>query len=660
MNVGEKYYCSRCMREIGQEQICPHCGFDPSIPMPGSQMEEGTLLYHGRYELGTVIGQGGFGITYSAWDLVLDIPVAIKEYFPASYCERNASETDDVSPRPDCGAYYQLGLQTFVREARILAMLQNIRSVVKVYDCFEKNQTAYIVMEFVHGETLWSYCRDHRPDEKRLLKMLRGTIDDMILVHKAGVLHRDISPNNLLVQEDGMVKLIDFGAASNLSGTGNHATLNRHFAAPEQFDSDGKQGVYTDVYGLAATLYALFSGEMIQDAPSRLKEDHLRKPRKQGVRVSGRTSDSIFRALRLDPGKRTQSLEEFRAELYHLPRPIQSMRQKVLFALKIISVLLIAEGAMLLVKYGMDTHLLRQARLSAEALWQGDGELGYHLAVNYWTGVTGEEAFDRDTERAAFWYEWAAEHGSGEAATEYGYLLENGLRYERNIPMAVRYYRMGADAGVPRAFNNLGILYLRGTDVEPDAELALEYLARAADGGEGMAMVNLGQIFRNGICCEIDEEKAVAYYRAAAERDEPLGYLYLGECYAKGIGVEQDFTRFLEYCCRAAVLGCSDAMFRLGECYRTGELGYVDYSEAMDWYEAAMQESHGGGFYGAAILYRDGLGVEEDPIEASKLMHLAAFWGYEPAVEECRKMIAAGDGIVEENADEGALPEDLP
>lgn len=656
MNIGEINYCAKCMRDIGQEQICPHCGFDPSTSMPGNHLEEGTLLYHGRYELGTVIGQGGFGITYSAWDLVLDIPVAIKEYFPKFYCERNPSETDEVSPKPGCNVYYQLGFQTFVREARILASLQNIRSVVKVYDCFEKNQTAYIVMEFVRGENLGAYCKNHHPDEKKLLKMLRGTIDDMILVHKSGVLHRDISPNNLMIQEDGVVKLIDFGAASNLSDTKDPASLNQHFAAPEQFDINGKQGTYTDVYGLASTLYTLLSGEITQDAPSRQKKDNLRKPRKLNRKISRRTSNSIFRALRLDSKKRTQSLEDFRAELYHLPRPIQTPWQKMLYSLKIICAALLAEGVMFAVVYCNDTHLLRQIQLSAEAIWQEDCELGYYLATNYYTGITGEEEFERDYERAAYWYKWAANHGSGEAATDYGYYLEYGLKYEQNLPLAFHYYQIGADAGIPRAFNNLGLMYLYGKHVESNTELALKYIKRAAEGGNGLAMVNLGLIYQDGTFCQIDKDKAVAYYQAAVQQDEPLGYFLLGDCYAKGFGVKQDFTRFLEYCYRSALQGCIDAMFRLGECYRTGELGYVDYKEALNWYKSANQDFHGGALYESAIMYRDGLGIEIDPIEASSLMQLAAtFGGYQPAKDELEKMITEGYGIFSETYEDEAL-----
>lgn len=646
MNIGEKYYCSRCMREIEREGLCPHCGYDPAVFVAGSQLEEGTLLQNGRYELGTVIGQGGFGITYSAWDQVLDIPVAIKEYYPDCYCQRDTSETDAISTRPACGGYYHLGLRTFIREARILAMLQNIPTVVKVYDCFEKNNTAYIVMEFVRGETLQHYCQKHHPKEQELLNMLRNTIDDLILVHKAGVLHRDISPSNLLVQENGTVKLIDFGAAANLAkAEEKNPSLNRSFAAPEQYDANGEQGFWTDVYGLAATLYTLFTGEMIPDAPSRLEKDRLKKPRRAGAKISRRLSSAIFRGLRIDPRKRIQSMEEFRAELYHLPLPLQTRRQKAIFALKITLALFLVDGIMEGIVYCRDNHVPQQLGMTVTAILQQDAQVGYELATNYKLGILGEKKFPKDLDKAVYWYQWAIERGSVDAAVDYSCELEYGDPFEQNIPQAIAYYQMIVDEGNPFALNNLAVYYLRGEYLEKNVPLAMEYLQKAADAGEPRAMTNLGHIYRQGIDVEMDVEKALSWYQAAAEQDDPLGLLWLGICYGDGLGVQQDYTQFLKYAHRAAALGCGEAMFCLGECYRCGDFGYTDYKEAMNWYKAAMEANSGGGYYGAAILYRDGLGVAADPEKASSYMVWALVLGYEQAREECDEMYAANYGV---------------
>ena len=158
-------------------------------------------------------------------------------------------------------------------------------------------------------------------------------------------------------------------------------------------------------------------------------------------------------------------------------------------------------------------------------------------------------------------------------------------------------------------------------------------------------MTNLGHIYRQGIDVEMDVGKAFSWYQAAAKQDDPLGLLWLGICYGDGVGVQQDYTQFLKYAHRAASLGCGEAMFCLGECYRCGDFGYTDYKEAMNWYKAAMEVNYGGGYYGAAILYRDGLGVAADPEKSSSYMVWALLLGYEPAREECDEMNATNYGV---------------
>ena len=148
MNIGEEFYCSRCMCQIEDEDdICPHCGYDPYHDTEVHLLEEGTLLNNGRYQIGAVIGSGGFGITYAAWDRKFDQPVAIKEYYRKKLCTRNTTEDDTVTVNPDSEYVYQKGLDRFIREAKILNTLENVKNVVPVIEWFEANNTAYIVMK---------------------------------------------------------------------------------------------------------------------------------------------------------------------------------------------------------------------------------------------------------------------------------------------------------------------------------------------------------------------------------------------------------------------------------------------------------------------------------------------------------------------------------
>ena len=642
MNIGEAFYCSQCMRPLEEEGKCPFCGYDPSLPYQGPQLEEGTFLREGRYQLGAVIGRGGFGITYAAWDSVLELPVAVKEYFPDAFCSRDVLDGDEVIPLKDHAGHYQLGLQTFTREAHVLATLQNIAVVVKFFDCFEENGTAYIIMEYVRGQTLKDYCQTHALPVKKLLKLLRPTIDGLVLVHHSGVLHRDISPNNLMVQEDGTVKLIDFGAATSLEAAENGFALNRSFAAPEQYRPDGRVGPWTDVYGMAATLYTILSQQPLLPAPERLKADTIKedwKPRKQ---VPRRVRRTVFHSLALNPGRRPQTMEEFRAELYRLPYPLQTRKQKALYTAKVLAVVCLLEAGALGVWYCRTYKVPRQVQLALSAAVFGNEEAGYKLAYNYFRGYGGDEKFREDLDKAAYWYEWCIRHGSLDAAVAYANLLEDGNGFPQDIPKAIEYLRIGEAAGDPTALNNMAIHYLKGDYVEQNVPLAIDYFTRAAQAGNPMAMTNLGVAYWDGVGCEKDPQKAFSCFQMAAQQDEPLGTLCLGECYYEGIGVEKNTIKYLEYAYRAATLGSDEALFRLGEFYRTE---VQDYREAMYFYQLLMEKNIGEGYYGTAILYRDGLGVEADPYEASLNIFIAELLGCEEATAEFDRMNAEGYGI---------------
>ena len=248
MELNGAYYCSRCMREMEDDGICPHCGLDNDIIENNAPALEMYTLLENRYQLGSVIGSGGFGITYAAWDEKLWIPVAVKEYYPKEWVMRDCSVTDEITVRQEFQREYLIGKERFVRESRVLAMLQEIPGIVKVYDSFEENQTAYIVMEYVHGVTIDQYVKEQGLHHGKILQMMRQLVDALAAVHRQGVLHRDITPQNILVQGDGSVKLIDFGAAARIGQQGSTIILTQYYAPIEQYDRDnGRLGPWTEV-----------------------------------------------------------------------------------------------------------------------------------------------------------------------------------------------------------------------------------------------------------------------------------------------------------------------------------------------------------------------------------------------------------------------------
>lgn len=377
MNIGEKFYCSKCMREIEDEESkCPYhdCGYDPYHKTEEHMLEEGTLLNNGRYQIGAVIGSGGFGITYAAWDRKFDQPVAIKEYYSKKLCKRNTTEDDTVTVKANSEYMYQKGLDRFIREAKILNTLENVKNVVPVIEWFEANNTAYIVMKYIRGVTLEKYVKNNQIQPMKLISMMREIVDALVLVHKQGIIHRDISPTNIMVQEDGTMILIDFGAASFESqieeGKGKTAIFNRKYAPPEQYDESGMQGPWTDVYALSATIYHMVCGEPPVEAIARTGSDTLKSPDELGIHLRKNQIKAIMQGLTLKPEKRIQSMDIFRSVLYNLPMPEEVTRRRW-FMFKVISAaaIIIIISILIMINYSFGFYLGNGIRYS----FYGDG-----------------------------------------------------------------------------------------------------------------------------------------------------------------------------------------------------------------------------------------------------------------------------------------------
>ena len=274
--------CCACMKPTDQD-ICPHCGCPKTYQNDQNQLPVGTIL-RGQYLVGKVLGHGGFGITYIGWDLYLDIPVAIKEFYPTHAVNRDC--TQSLSVRVNTASMVQRfeeNRERFLREAKVLAKLRGIPQIVDVQSFFTENNTAYIIMEYVKGEDLRHYVQRRgggiRPDE--LLPLLEPVLHALAAVHKEGLMHRDITPDNIMLLPDGKVVLLDFGAAHDLENADadadlNHSTeaiLKHGFAPMEQYRSRGNLGPWTDEYGFCASIYYCLTGKVPPDAPSRAMDD---------------------------------------------------------------------------------------------------------------------------------------------------------------------------------------------------------------------------------------------------------------------------------------------------------------------------------------------------------------------------------------------------
>ena len=318
--------CMGCMELFGDEfEICPHCGYIVGTPAEEAvHMEPGTLL-HDRYIIGKVLGYGGFGVTYIGWDGKLEQKVAVKEYLPSEFSTRMPGQSRLTVFNGDKSEQFHDGLKKFVEEARHLAKFQNEGGIVKIFDSFEENQTAYIVMEYLEGETLTSYLkREKTIPEDRAVAMMIPIMESLQAVHAEGLLHRDIAPDNIFLLKDGSVKLIDFGA-SRYATTSHSRSLTviikPGYSPEEQYRSLGDQGPHTDVYALAATLYKMITGKTPPDAMERRtkyesqSKDILEEPHKLVKTISVNRENAILNAMNVRVEDRTPDVATFIHEL---------------------------------------------------------------------------------------------------------------------------------------------------------------------------------------------------------------------------------------------------------------------------------------------------------------------------------------------------------
>ncbi|MEN6340044.1 MAG: protein kinase [Clostridiaceae bacterium] len=314
----------RCFAQLNKPKgVCPACGCDnAAVANEAHQLECGSILA-GTYLIGKVLGQGGFGITYIGWDLNLDIKVAIKEYYPEGCVTRDTHT--HVSVLTYAGAkeaYFQKGKERFVNEARALAKFSGDSGVVGVRTFFYENGTAYIVMDFVEGETLKSYAKrmGGRLPAAEVLARFQPIFRSLARVHDNGLLHRDISPDNIMLKTDGTLALLDFGAARQMSSEGEHSnTINvKHgFAPEEQYRTRGEQGPWTDVYALSATIYRLTTGVTPPEALDRMADGTLLVPPNQlGADFSPAQEAAVIHGLAVRATERTRDVRQLEKELY--------------------------------------------------------------------------------------------------------------------------------------------------------------------------------------------------------------------------------------------------------------------------------------------------------------------------------------------------------
>ena len=311
-------YCYGCMEQI-TAYPCHKCGYSPANAVAPYVLQPGTIL-KGKYLVGKVLGQGGFGITYIGVDLLLRRKVAIKEYYPSGFVGRMNGSSQVIWYTGEAAhEARQAGQEMVLKEARKMSKVSDVGAVVKVFDIFQENGTAYICMDYVEGKTLQEWLKKTGPlswDKTKAIFI--PVISAMEQVHQRGLVHRDLSPDNLMIQPDGTVKILDLGAAKDLninSGKSSMQVAKNGFSPLEQYINAGNSGSWTDVYAMAATIYYTLTGILPPTAIDRLDNDRIRWDLPQLAALPREVLTALKRAMAVRSGERTQTMEVFLQEL---------------------------------------------------------------------------------------------------------------------------------------------------------------------------------------------------------------------------------------------------------------------------------------------------------------------------------------------------------
>ena len=612
-----------------------------------------------EYNILRVLGAGGFGITYLAHDTSLVRDVAIKEYLPRDYAVR----TEDHSVRPrssETSEDYAWGLQRFLDEARTLARLDH-SSIVRVHTYFEAHGTGYIVMEHIAGETLHNQLkRRGKLDEVELTAILNSLIDGLEQVHGAGFLHRDITPKNILLNVNGAPVLIDFGSARQMAGArtrGVTALVTPGYAPLEQYSIRGRQGPWTDVYGLSAVAYQCITGTVPLDATERVQGDELVPASKAG---RGRFSAGLLAAV--DQGLSLKAVER--------PPDPKAWRR---------------------VRIEASADAAKRCRVAAE---KGDTRAQFFFGTMHYQGRDVSE----NRPEAMKWYRLAAEQGDSHAQAMVGFMYQNGRGVTQDDAKAGKWYRLAAEQGNGYAQYVAGLGQFHHLIASADTakctaaattDLVETYLTDLSAGLTSVELRLLTTAFAAQnflgtddqsmeLPSELDKDspKQVAVALTALKRriaadpaltnrwhlhyrtlermrdeiiahgvlpDERVKLIRMNKYYVmsefaywyrlvarRGVGPAQDDLRFVRLRL-SAELGNASAQYDLGFMYLEGREVTQDDVQAVKWFRLSAEQGNASAQYAVGFMRYEGRGIRQDNDLAVSWCRLAAEQGHAEA-----------------------------
>lgn len=325
LKIGGRKFCEYCFSLISKEP-CAFCGYkeadypDDSFVLPvGSRLSD-------RVVIGRALGKGGFGITYSGYDMDSEKRIAVKEFFPEGTVYRSKKGNNVLPLNPEYRETFEVGKEAFLREVKLVERFWNHPNIIGVYESFQENRTAYLLMDYAAGMTLKSYVQIHgNLTEGQALGVMDEIVQALDVMHKAGVLHRDVSSNNIMLCAGGEIKLIDFGAARSVTADeddGLTVVLKPGYTPMEQYTKRGKQGAWTDIYSLGVSIYYALTGVVIDNPYERLDKDEEFSENSYGIKEE--FFNILKKCTKVKISERYSSVDELRQALSALAGSLRS------------------------------------------------------------------------------------------------------------------------------------------------------------------------------------------------------------------------------------------------------------------------------------------------------------------------------------------------
>ena len=604
----------------------------------------------GTWVPGKVIGAGSYGVVYEARQSLFDrtYTCAVKHIsIPKDLGELFAVQQELFTNEEEIlRDHFRDEARSMVEEYDVLKQFSGYKNFLQVYDILfspQEDMPGYdllIRMELLHGiHTRFSGNMTPQAREAEAVRLGKDICTALCEMHSRQYLHRDIKPQNILVSDDGIYKLADFGTVRKLRGTSSLMSMKGtpDYVPPEVMLGK-KSDFSSDLYSLGLVLHFLLNGHRPPFAGDGSGSSDSNVRRFTGEKLpapkdaSEKMAQIILRACAYNPQERYTDAHEMLQALAHLSAAVPTAQSEPKLPDSLKKTWHLAMQGDANAQYRMGWHYAndQEIRNDREAVrwYQKAAEQGFaaaqcNLGFCYETGI----GVDPNPKEAAAWYRKAAEQGFAIAQCNLGFCYESGIGVDRDPKEAAAWYRKATDQGYARAQCNLGFCYEHGIGVYPDPKEASAWYRKAADQGYARAQCNLGLCYEHGIGVDPDPKEAAAWYRKAADQGYASAQCNLGFCYERGIGVAPDPKEAAAWYRRAADQGNARAQDNLGVCYEHGIGVALDPKEAAAWCRKAADQGYAIAQCNLGFYYERGIGVSPDPKEAAAWYRRAADQG---------------------------------